>query len=163
MNKILCIGDSLTYGMLMNGEIQSHPYTLFLTGYVTNEGVCGETTGQIVFRLSELLKTQTFDYVILLAGSNDVGYGLSPKKIISNLQFGYDLINESGAKLITVTIPESRWVSKDKDKVNEWIRSYEKCYSLFDLNRFIDTEKHLSIDLNRDGYELFGKQLSLIF
>ena len=52
MTRILSIGDSLTYGMLMNGEIQSHPYTLFLTGDVRNEGVCGETTGQIVFRLS---------------------------------------------------------------------------------------------------------------
>lgn len=167
MKSVLCIGDSLTYGMLMNGYSQAFPYTQFLPKNIIyqNEGVCGETSGQITFRLSQLLAEKKYDYVILLAGTNDLGYSIDVERIISTLRYAYSIINKSAAKLISVTLPDSRWTNKDRDKVNVWIREYPECYAMLDLNKIIDTVKHLSIDglhLNQQGYKLFGESISVI-
>ena len=166
--KVLCIGDSLTYGNTLHSLPTGDSYTDYLTDLLpqhtfVNSGVCGETTGQIAYRLHNIMNSEKFDLVIILAGTNDLGLKLGFKKITSNLLFMYDIVHKYGAKLITCTVPESAYADNVKSKVNDWVRSYLKCYAMYDLNKSIPfSHDHFSIDnlhFNDEGYRLMAKQL----
>ena len=83
--SILCVGDSLTWGYNKNGFLQ-YPYADTLnemlaaqfgykaTFHVLESGVSGElVTETMVDRIAEILDKKTFDIVIHLGGTNDIG------------------------------------------------------------------------------------------
>ena len=76
MKKLICLGDSLTFGLRVP-QSQTWPRLVQETGLeVVNLGICGDTTGGMLARLPAVLKEQgkTQAYVLLMGGSNDIFY-----------------------------------------------------------------------------------------
>ena len=104
---ILAFGDSLTFGTGANPE-QSYPAQLAkLTGRtVINAGVPGEISEKALERLPELLNKHHPQLVILCHGGNDLLRKLNVGELESNLGKMVDLIQQSGAEVLLVSVPK---------------------------------------------------------
>lgn len=84
--RLLCIGDSLTYGY----EIEpSKRWTNLLEKdlkiKVFNFGINGDTTSGMLSRFSEAIKTKRPTHTLIFGGTNDLSFGLTNEFIISNV------------------------------------------------------------------------------
>ena len=104
---ILAFGDSLTFGTGANPE-QSYPAQLAkLTGRtVINAGVPGEISEKALERLPELLNKHHPQLVILCHGGNDLLRKLNVAELELNLGKMVDLIQQSGADVLLVSVPK---------------------------------------------------------
>lgn len=104
---ILAFGDSLTFGTGAD-SVQSYPAQLAkLTGRtVINAGVPGEISEKALERLPELLNKHHPQLVILCHGGNDLLRKLDVAKLESNLGKMVDLIQQSGAEVLLVSVPK---------------------------------------------------------
>jgi len=73
MKRIVCIGDSLTYGFGVYPEA-SFPYILgeMLHTECINKGVCGDCTSGMAARFYEDVTALKPDIVVITGGSNDI-------------------------------------------------------------------------------------------
>ena len=71
---------------------------------LTNASVSGETTSGGLSRLSEVLETGDYDWVLLELGANDGLRGLPLMRIEANLQSLIDRIEEHGARVVLLGI-----------------------------------------------------------
>ena len=77
--RILCLGESTTAPMSLDfsypAQLQDmlNKHEKNISYRVINEGVCGITTAEILFRLDDQLKKYKPHMIILLAGTNDSG------------------------------------------------------------------------------------------
>ena len=106
---VVAFGDSLTAGYGVD-KTQSYPSVLAsITGLkVINAGISGETTAEGLERLPEVLETHQPQLVILLEGGNDVLQKVSEPQIKSNLKQMIQLIQQSGAAVLLVGVPEKK-------------------------------------------------------
>jgi len=106
---VVAFGDSLTAGYGVD-KTQSYPSVLAnITGLkVINAGISGETTAEGLERLPEVLETHQPKLVILLEGGNDVLQKVSEPQIKSNLKQMIQLIQQSGAAVLLVGVPEKK-------------------------------------------------------
>lgn len=84
--KLLCIGDSLTYGY--ETEISNRWANLLeqeLEITVLNAGINGDTTTGIFSRFIPLIKDFKPTHVLIYGGTNDLWFGLKNEFIISNI------------------------------------------------------------------------------
>lgn len=78
--KIVCVGDSLTFGYGVHPSLRWTHLCEQRTGWtVVNDGVNGDTTGGMLTRmqmrlLSKLREDREHPHVLLMGGSNDVFY-----------------------------------------------------------------------------------------
>lgn len=74
--RILCLGDSLTYGY---GQPRSRIWTTLAAARTgaewVNRGVNGNTTGGMMAGLARELETAHYHAVLLMGGGNDLTYG----------------------------------------------------------------------------------------
>lgn len=71
--KILCLGDSLTYGMGVLHKERWSSLVAKQTGYtVINWGISGDTTGGMLARFERDVLRQSPDLVIIMGGGNDI-------------------------------------------------------------------------------------------
>ncbi len=115
---ILCFGDSLTAGYQTpsseNPTGRQTPYGRFLEqllggcARIAVSGICGEVTGEMVLRFRSDVLQQRPDYVVILGGTNDLGWNASPHEIIRNLVKMYELARGSGIVPVPVTVPSLR-------------------------------------------------------
>jgi lysophospholipase L1-like esterase len=82
---------------------------------VVNAGVSGETTREIAARLPALLAMAgrgaggaVFDAVVVLGGTNDLGYGMAPDDIVGTLGGMRDAARAAGCRVVMCTVPECR-------------------------------------------------------
>lgn len=76
MKKLICLGDSLTFGLRVP-QSQTWPRLVGETGVeVVALGICGDTTGGMLARLPGLLREQgrTQAVLLIMGGSNDIFY-----------------------------------------------------------------------------------------
>ena len=76
MKKLICLGDSLTFGLRVP-QSQTWPRLVQETGVeVVNLGICGDTTGGMLARLQPILRElgKNRAYVLIMGGSNDIFY-----------------------------------------------------------------------------------------
>ena len=76
MKKLICLGDSLTFGLRVP-QNQTWPRLVQETGAeVINLGICGDTTGGMLARLPMVLRENGRNqaYVLIMGGSNDIFY-----------------------------------------------------------------------------------------
>ena len=125
--RLLAFGDSLTEGWCDFGTT-FHPYTRKLQGLiqslsnaktvdVVNRGVSGETTDQMNSRLGLVLdKDGPFDLVIILGGTNDLGYSLSQdgEPLFRRLRSLHELALRYSPLSVAVTIPETGYEALDQ-------------------------------------------------
>src|SRR5208283_178809 len=104
--KIVAFGDSLTVGETGFSDFDesaSYPKYLeilarqHLTSLrsrvevnVLNRGINGDLTSGMLERFSADVVDETAEYVIILGGSNDLGWGFDPAMITHNLTTMYD-------------------------------------------------------------------------
>lgn len=119
--RIVAMGDSLTVGFIPT-RLADQPYSRFLAemidAYVTrvnpahdftvhliNRGVNGDLTRDMLRRFQRDVIAEQPQYVILLGGSNDVGWGFPVDAIFSNLQAMYDAARQHAVEPIGCTVP----------------------------------------------------------
>jgi hypothetical protein len=56
-----------------------------------------------------------YDWIIILGGTNDLGYGLRAEVIYEGLQCIYDAALDNSTNILALTIPECSAVSKELD------------------------------------------------
>lgn len=147
--RILAFGDSLTEGWCDFGS-KFHPYTRKLQSLiqslsnaksvdVVNRGVSGETTDQMNSRLGLVLdKDGPFDLVIILGGTNDLGFSLNKdgEPLFRRLRSLHELALRHSPLSVAVTIPETGYEALDQFtalrekrlQVNNLLKNYVQDY-----------------------------------
>ena len=87
MKKLICLGDSLTFGLRVP-QSQTWPRLVQETGVeVINMGICGDTTGAMLARLPLVLRehAKSQAVVLIMGGSNDIFYSGTDTAARSNI------------------------------------------------------------------------------
>jgi acyl-CoA thioesterase I len=131
---ILCFGDSLTAGYQSpsrdNPTGRETPYGQFLEqfmegrGAVAVSGICGETTGEMALRFRADVLTRRPRYVVILGGTNDLGWNAAPQEILRNLVKMYELARAAGIVPIPVTVPSVRGPDGAEKEASEWVNTH---------------------------------------
>ncbi len=116
--KIVCFGDSLTLGWesptFRTPVVQNIPYGRYIQewlgdrGLVIVRGVCGETTQDMRARFQKDVLDEGPRLVVILGGTNDLGLGITPYKILGNLRFFYEHAQGHQILPIAITVPSLR-------------------------------------------------------
>lgn len=123
--KAALMGDSITAAVNVGGNATTESFEnmgYFMTynalssqrmlfPVANNKGVAGNTTAQMVARLSSDLESLDFDTCFVMGGINDVNSELSTGTIISNLAAIVNYVaNTLGKRVVLLTIlPRSTW------------------------------------------------------
>lgn len=145
---IVCFGDSLTAGFQSPTPLhpggEETPYGAFLQEWlgpavqVYISGICGELTGEMAMRFRRDVLARHPQYVIILGGTNDLGWNGQPPEIMRNLVKMYENAMAEHITPVLVTVPSVRietagspdgmaWVEdhlRRRDQLNGLIRQY---------------------------------------
>lgn len=118
--RIVALGDSLTVGF-QSYELSgmgSTPYTDFLADHIkrefpldpftveiVNKGIVGELSEQMLARFDSDVIRFSPGIVIILGGSNDLGWGVAPEEVFLNLSKMYRRSLENKITPIACTVP----------------------------------------------------------
>ena len=130
---IVCFGDSLTAGFQSptseNPNGRETPYGRYLQEWLGDStevqvrGVCGELTGEMVLRFRRDVLQQKPSHVVLLGGTNDLGWNALPAEIMKNLMKMYESALALQVMPIPVTIPSIRVdVASGGSDAEAWVR-----------------------------------------
>lgn len=87
VNKVLCLGDSITHGGCAPAGAPYPSRLAGLTGKgVINAGVCGERSAATRSRAATLFDRHKPGYLCLLIGANDASFGYSPITVGENIR-----------------------------------------------------------------------------
>ena len=182
-SHIVCFGDSLTAGFqspaVDNPQGTVTPYGRFLqelTGpsvRVSVSGICGELTGEMAVRFRSAVLVHQPTYVVILGGTNDLGWNAVPADIMRNLLTMYELAAAAGIKPVPVTVPSiragddlcseegRRWFAEHLDRrhqLNELILRYAESKRLAAFDLFAATvepeTQQLAARYSNDGLHL---------
>ena len=177
--NILCFGDSLTRGYLNYGMVHI-PYSTTLQDLIEKDyaqsiklkiiesGVDGElVTNTMLDRVTNILKQNSFDIVVFLGGTNDIGWGKSVKDICDSYTKIYDtVIKTYKCQLIVVTVPPClhsfKQVDDKRNKLNDFIQKQQNVVDLFEfIDQMKDQQKKQFFDndgihFSETGYAKFG-------
>lgn len=163
--KIVCIGDSITYGYEMD---ISQRWTNLLSNElgveVLNFGINGDTTVGMLARFQEHVIDHKPTYVVITGGTNDLWFGLKDELIISNVftmtrqaKF-YDIVPVVGIPTPSFSLNEINFVQED---YAECIRSFQNNLIKFCNESelpFIDFSLHMdSSHFIEDGFHPNGE------
>ncbi|MCC2641049.1 MAG: uncharacterized protein K0S45_1462 [Nitrospira sp.] len=148
-------------------------------------GMCGEVTGEMVLRFRADVLHRRPHRVIILGGTNDLGWNADPAEIMRNLTKMYELSRAASIVPIPVTVPSIRvdlarddpdaaaWLAAHihrRQRLNALIADYagRKGLSYFDLfsataepDSLLLAEPYSNdgLHLTTNGYHLFGRLL----
>lgn len=190
---ILCFGDSLTAGYQVpspsNPAAEDAPYGQVLQerlgqrAVVEVSAVCGEVTGEMVLRFRASVLDRRPQMVIILGGTNDLGWNADPAEIMRNLLKMYELARANSVVPVPVTVPSIRvelggenpeaaaWLAQHiqrRQRLNALITDYAVSKGLRYLDLFTETAEANSfmlaqpysndgLHLTTSGYRLFGQ------
>lgn len=96
-NKIVCLGDSITYGYPDGPSFSWVSKVIDHTGYqMLNRGINGETTGQMLDRLQRDVISEKPAYLILAGGHNDGWQKVSLPRVQHNIQQVVEAVLQQG-------------------------------------------------------------------
>jgi len=178
--RIVALGDSLTVGYLSPSDGLEwppyQPYTRFLEEMirdaiaktrksvrlqVINKGLNGDLTEGMLSRIDrDVLQLSPSD-IIILGGTNDIGWGIPVTEIYSNLKGMYDKVILHGIRLIACALPSILGYDSlipPRVKLSRMIHSYceakgVKYVNLFSATADIATQR-LSPKYSNDGLHL---------
>ena len=152
---IVAFGDSLTEGV---GAVQEHSYPSILAKLsglnVINAGVSGETTGEGLLRLPEVIERYQPSLLILLEGGNDILRNKSATTIQKNLDSMITIALEKGIQVVLIGVPEKRLFSSSAPLYENLAEKYDL---VFDSNLIASlmrnpSLKSDSVHFNKEGY-----------
>jgi acyl-CoA thioesterase I len=178
--KIVCFGDSLTEGYQSSqlfGVDGFTPYGRYLQEWLGNRGtvwvrgVCGELTGDMQIRFARDVIPLNPDYVVILGGTNDLGWGLPPSVIVEHLVRMYAEAVSLGIQPVGITVPSlggmedvSREESphaqaiQEREAVNSALKRYCRTAAIPLVDLFTTTcdprSKELAAPFSEDGLHL---------
>ncbi len=151
--------------------MRSHPEWTVL-----NKGINGERTDQILARFARDVLQESPDYVIILAGVNDVYQGRSSEATKGNQAAMYELAGNNRIKAVAATILPYNYASKRESEtiraINRWIeQTANRLGILFcdtntavadarDLSKLSSSPDGLHPDVS--GYRKMGEALSRV-
>ena len=190
--RLICFGDSLTAGFQSptreNPQGRLTPYgewirqRLGAAGQVRISGICGELTGDMTIRFRQDVLAHQPHYVVILGGTNDLGWNGSPSEIMRNLVKMYEQMLAAGGVPVPVTVPSLRieeaestregeesvrWHLERRRDLNATILDYARAKHLLAVDLFTATaepESYLlarpysndGLHLTTAGYQLFA-------
>lgn len=153
---ILAFGDSLTYGFGAETQFSYPSQMQSKTGiHVINAGINGERSFEGLQRLPKLLQHQP-DLVILCHGGNDILNKTPVAELKNNLLAMIKLIQESGAKVLLVGVPNFSLVTFNTYDIYEEVADETGVLFEDDILSHIETNRSLKSDYvhpNAKGYE----------
>jgi len=190
---IIAFGDSLTVGYQTPTHAHNlpanTPYTDILKrGFkqllqeeerqieiiIINKGVCGDLTSDMTLRIKNDALDIDPDMVIILGGSNDIGWGISTTNIFENLRTMYNQVLRDKIELVTCAVPSILGYDAlipPRIALNKAIQGYSLEHGIpyADLftataepktNRLLKRYSNDGLHLNSDGYERIGEEIS---
>lgn len=183
MAAIICFGDSLTAGFQSpTAECPAGhetPYGLFLQERlgpgvdVRISGICGELTSEMTMRFRHDVLQHRPSHVVVLGGTNDLGWNARPEDIIKNLIKMYELARAAEIVPVPVTLPSIRvdlvgagpdaeaWLAQHLDRrrvLNALIGDYAASNHLVCVDLFTATAEpesgQLAAPYSNDGLHL---------
>ena len=144
---IICFGDSLTAGFQSPTSDcpsgRETPYGTFLQEWlgpsteVRVSGICGELTSEMAMRFRRDVLQHRPTHVVLLGGTNDLGWNAQPADIMRNLVKMYELARAADVLPVPVTVPSVRVdVAGGGPEAEAWLRQHVERRRL--LNRLIE-------------------------
>ena len=132
---IVCFGDSLTAGFQTPNPPNPHgeetPYGQVLQerlgslARVEISGICGEVTGEMLLRFRTAVLHRLPQTVIILGGTNDLGWNADPTEIMRNLIKMYELARAASIVPVPVTVPSIRVeVGRDNPEASSWLAEH---------------------------------------
>ena len=180
--KIVALGDSLTVGedefeLSDSDAFASYPQYLEILAEqhlsslqsdlevnVLNRGICGDLTSGMLERFSKDVVDERADYVIILGGTNDIGWGFDSAKIAQNLTTMYDNALNEGIVAVACSVPSILGFDElipPRISLNRMIRTEAEKRKLTFLDFFTATAdpqtNRLSEDYSADGLHLNTK------
>ncbi|EAW08776.1 SGNH/GDSL hydrolase family protein [Aspergillus clavatus NRRL 1] len=180
--SILCFGNSLTAGYYHYG-LEYHPYAGKLkeklqaafpsTKFTVDvEGLPGDRVispgGAFLPRMQTKFSKYNYDWVIVLGGTNDLGYGFQPDTIYPALQATWQVPLEKDANVLAMTIPECALVSKPlnarRNAVNASILAHQA--ERFKIRYHGTSEEWQEkiwddgLHLTAEGYDFMGEMIA---
>jgi lysophospholipase L1-like esterase len=190
--KIVALGDSLTLGetgftpSIDDEPVASYPQCLgaFAEEYlrarqmdvrleVLNKGVNGDLTSGMLERFPRDVVDEKADYVIILGGTNDIGWGLDLPIIIHNLTSIYDAARKKRIGAIACSVPSILGfdalipprLELNRAIINEAKKRKMPLLDLFwatadqRTNRLLEDYSADGLHLNSTGYERIAKYI----
>jgi len=148
------IGDSITAG--------GYWHSFFPTALISNSGISGNTTRDIMLRLDSITKTKP-DNAFVMIGVNDTIQNIKVNEILNNYKH---IIEALQFNKITPIIQSTLYVSKDyksSDRINNSVKalnSYLHDYAnkngilFINLNYYLSNNEILRNDVTNDGVHL---------
>ncbi len=181
--KIVCIGDSLTYGYRVRRDktwINLSQDELKIK--IENKGISGDTTGGMLARFREDVISKKPKIVFIMGGSNDIITGANLGVPQSNIMA---MVHQARGNMITpilglptkIDVDEviDEWssfadyecISKKIEKYNNWLKRFSKAFEIdyidfnTSINKLSDKEFHSiyldGLHFNPKGHELMAK------
>lgn len=133
--RVVCFGDSLTAGFQSptreNPQGRSTPYgewvqeRLGTACQVRINGICGELTGEMVMRFRRDVLAHQPHYVVILGGTNDLGWNGPIHEIMRNLVTMYEHTLAADAVPVPVTVPSLRVEDAGSSREGlEWVAGH---------------------------------------
>jgi lysophospholipase L1-like esterase len=188
--KIVALGDSLTLGetgfTFSGADERAVPYPKCLGVLaeeylrsrqsdvnvgVMNKGVNGDLTSGMLERFSRDVVDEKADYVIILGGTNDIGWGLGLATIMHNLACAYDAARSEGIGAVACSVPSilgfdefipprldlNRAISAEAKKREVPFLDFFTATADQRNNRLLEDCSADGLHLNSKGYERMGK------
>ncbi|KJU84209.1 hydrolase GDSL, partial [Candidatus Magnetobacterium bavaricum] len=168
---VVAFGDSLTVGYQSptyeRPWYEETPYAEFLSeklsdrvNFITS-GISGELTEEMLRRFPRDVIAVKPDYVVILGGSNDLGWGMQPDMVMQNLHAMYTMAQKAGILPIAVTVPSIQGYDvmiKPRVVLNDMIQETARgigipCVDMFKKSAEPDTLR-LAQQYSNDGLHL---------
>ncbi len=176
---VVAFGDSLTVGFqsptINNPRYQETSYAHFLTEQLHHKahfiikGLNGEITEDMVGRFERDVIQNKPDYVIILGGTNDIGWGMLLEEVIKNLVSMYKKSLSAGIIPVGVTVPSIRGFDDlipPRQYLNENIKKYCSSLNIAYVDLFTASAEpgslRLAAEYSNDGLHLSTEGYKLL-
>lgn len=169
--KIVCIGDSITFGYeIKEAQKRTALLSKALGLEIVNCGVNGDTTAGMLSRFEQIIINHNPTHVIIAGGTNDLWFGLQDELIIANIHAMVRLARHNEIESI-VGIPTAFFNLNElyfvQENFSECLRSFKTTlmdYCVKKEQLFIDFSLNLNIDCfledglhpNDEGHKVMG-------
>ncbi len=125
--RIVCLGDSITYGWPWGPEIS---WTTLLAraidAEVINQGIPGNTTSQMMERFDRAVLAHHPTHVIIMGGINDIVWQESFDRIVWNLRSMAEKAAEHDIKVVfgMPTAVDDDYIEKLTQRIRNWINTH---------------------------------------